>query len=80
MTGELVRTIFDSAGTTGTVRSQGWTGDVLVLEGDAATTSGVMRVRETITRTGPDEFAAVWQAKAGDTWSAYSVETLRRQR
>jgi hypothetical protein len=80
VTGEIVRTIFDSAQTMGTVRSPGWSGDVLVLEGDAASTEGTVRVRETITRRGPDELHAVWEAKSGETWSAYSIETLRRAR
>jgi hypothetical protein len=80
VTGEIVRTIFDSAQTFGTVRSRGWQADVLVLEGDASTAEGRVTVRETITRKGPDEFHAVWEARVGDTWSAYSVETLRRQR
>jgi hypothetical protein len=79
VTGEIVRTIFDSARTLGTVRSRGWTGDVLVLEGTAATTSGSVTVRETIRRIGPDEFHAVWEARTGETWSPYSIETLRRQ-
>ena len=76
----VVRTIFDSAKTFGTVRSKGWQGDTLVLEGDAVSAQGRVTVRETIQRKGPDEFHAVWEAKTGDTWSAYSVETLRRQR
>jgi len=80
MTGEIVRTIFDSEQTNGTVRSKGWTGDVLVLEGDAATSGGRITVRETIRKKGPDEFHAVWEAKSGETWSAYSVEILKRQR
>jgi hypothetical protein len=80
VTGEIVRTIFDSAQTFGTVRSAGWRGDELVLEGDAASTQGRVTVRETITRKGPDEFHAVWEMRVGEQWSAYSIETLRRQR
>jgi hypothetical protein len=80
VTGEIVRTIFDSAQTFGTVRSSGWRGDVLVLQGEAATTQGRVTVRETITRKSGDEFHAVWEARDGETWSAYSIETLRRQR
>jgi hypothetical protein len=80
VTGEIVRTIFDSAQTSGTVRSKGWSGDVLVLEGDVATSGGRATVRETITKQGPDEFHAVWEAKDGEAWSAYSVEILKRQR
>lgn len=79
VSGEIVRTIFDSQNTFGTVRSRGWNGDVLVLEGDAMTAQGTTTVRETITRKGADEFHAVWEAKDGETWSAYSLETLRRQ-
>jgi hypothetical protein len=80
VTGEIVRTIFDSARTTGTVRSRGWSGDVLILEGTAVTTGGSAPVRETIRRVGPDEFHAVWETRTGDAWTAYSVEKLRRQR
>lgn len=78
VSGEIVRTLFDSAQTIGTVRSKGWSGDTLVLEGDAHTAGGAARVRETITRKGPDEFHAIWEARTGDTWQPYSVETLRR--
>ena len=80
VSGEIVRSIFDSTGTHGTVTSKGWSGDTLVLEGDAKTGQGVVHVRETIERKGADEFHAVWEMKTGETWQAYSVETLRRQR
>lgn len=80
VSGEIVRMIFDSQQTVGTVRSLGWTGDELVLEGEAATRAGLLIVRETITRRGPDELHAVWEARIGQTWTTYSVETLRRQR
>jgi hypothetical protein len=80
VTGEIVRTIFDSAQTTGTVRSAGWKGNVLVFEGEVAASGGRVVVRETIEKKGLDEFHAVWEAKTGDTWSAYSVEKLVRVR
>lgn len=80
VTGEIVRTIFDSARTFGTVRSRGWSGDVLIFEGTVAATGGSAPVRETIRRIGPDEFHAVWETRTGDTWTPYSVETLRRRR
>jgi hypothetical protein len=80
VTGEIVRSIFDSTGTHGTVRSKGWSGDTLVLEGDATTVQGVVHVRETIEKKGADEFHTVWEMKTGEAWQAYSVETLRRQR
>jgi hypothetical protein len=79
VTGEIVRTIFDSARTSGTVRSRGWTGDTLILEGTATSTGGPATLRETIRRVGPDEFHAVWEARTSETWSPYSIETLRRQ-
>jgi hypothetical protein len=47
--GEITRTLFDSSGVTGTVRSKGWSGDSLVLEG---TINTGMRVRETISKRG----------------------------
>jgi hypothetical protein len=80
VTGEIVRTYFDSAGTSGTVRSRGWSGDVLIFEGTAAATGGSAPIRETIHRIGPDEFQAVWETRTGDAWTTYSVEKLRRRR
>lgn len=77
-TGEIMRLIFDSAGTFGTIRSRGWTGDTLVLEGEAKSSGGVLRVRETITRLGPDRFRAVWEAHRDGKWVVYSVELLSR--
>lgn len=46
----------------------------------AAATGGAAPVRETIRRIGPDELHAVWETRTGDTWTAYSIEKLRRQR
>ncbi len=73
--GEITRTLFDSSGITGTVRSKGWSGEVLVLEG---TIDAGARVRETITRRGARAFDAVWESNTDGTWSAYSVEHLTR--
>lgn len=69
--------MFDSSGTFGTVRSKGWEGERLELEGEA---TSALRVRETITRVGPDELHATWEALLDGTWTAYSVERLRRER
>jgi hypothetical protein len=80
VSGEIVRSIFDSAGTYGTVRSKGWAGATLVLEGDAQTSQGRMQVRETITRVSADEFGAVWEALVEGKWMPYSVEKLTRVR
>lgn len=80
VSGEIIRSIFDSAQNVGTVRSRGWTGDTLVFEGDVATSEGNARVRETIERKGPDQFHALWEMKNGDAWVAYSDETLTRRR
>ena len=78
-TGEIVRTIFQSNGNYGTVRAPGWEGDVLRLSGEVRTKDGVIEVRETITRLGPTEFRAVWEAVLGGKWTVYSVERLTRQ-
>lgn len=75
---EIFRTIFDSQGIYGVVRSAGWNGDVLVLEGEARTDQGAVPVRETITRTGPSTFRAVWEMRTGDAWVTYSIEELTR--
>ena len=76
--GELMRTIFDASGTYAVVRSAGWKGDTLVLDGEARSTGGTMRVRETIRRVNDDEFKATWEALRGTTWEAYAVETATR--
>lgn len=79
LTGELIRVIFDGSGTFATVRSPGWTGDELVLEGEARSKGGTVRVRETITRTSPQRFKAVWEAFRNGAWSTYAVEIVTRQ-
>ena len=78
-TGEVMRVIFDGSGVYATVRSPGWTGDTLVLEGEVQSKGGALPVRETITRVGPDEFRAVWEARRDGVWSPYSIERLTRQ-
>jgi hypothetical protein len=76
--GELVRTIFDASGTYAIVRSPGWKGDTLVLDGNAKSAAGTMRVRETIRRLSENEFKATWEALRGGKWSAYAIETATR--
>jgi len=78
-TGEIIRVIFDGGGGHAMVRSPGWKGDTLVLEGDSHGPNGPLRLRETITRTGPSEFHAVWEALREGAWKAYSVERVRRE-
>jgi hypothetical protein len=79
-TGELVRAIFDSQRTFGTVRSTGWAGDTLIFQGEAVAGGSRVTVRETIVRVGPDEFHALWESRDGQVWTAYSDERLRRIR
>jgi hypothetical protein len=78
VTGEIVRVILQSDGVLGTVRSRGWQGDTLVLEGDARQKPAPVHVRETIRREGPAKFTATWEAEANGKWVTYSVEKLRR--
>lgn len=78
VSGEILRVIFDSRGTYATVRSQGWDGDKLVLEGNSRGEKGEIRVRETITRLSSSEFKAVWEAYLDQDWITYSVETVSR--
>ena len=78
LTGELIRVIFDGSGTFATVRSLGWTGDKLVLEGEARSKGGTVRVRETISRTSPQRFEAVWEAFRNGAWTTYAVEIVTR--
>jgi hypothetical protein len=75
-TGLWMRTLFDSQGTVGTVRSKGWEGDTLVLAGHARAGDASVEVRETITRKAADRFDAVWEMKTPEGWVAYSVEQL----
>jgi hypothetical protein len=77
--GDILRYIFDGSGAHGIVRSRGWDGDRLILEGEAQSKGGSTKVRETITRVGPDRFNAVWEALQDGVWRAYSVEEVRRQ-
>lgn len=79
VTREIVRAIFDTRGTYGIARSRGWERDTLVLEGEARTAGGVVHVRETIVRAGPDHFTARWEAESEGRWTAYSVENARRR-
>ena len=76
--GELFRTIFDASGTYAVVRSPGWAGETLVLNGDARSSGGTMRVRETIRRLTANEFKATWEALRGGKWSVYAIETATR--
>ena len=76
--GELIRTIFDASGTYAIVRSPGWKGDTLALDGEAKSAGGVMQVRETIRRVSENEFRATWEARRGGKWSAYAIETATR--
>ena len=78
-TGEVMRTIFDKSGVYGVVRSRGWEGDRLVLEGEARSKGGTIRVRETISRVGPGEFTAVWEALRDGVWTTYSIERVTRR-
>ncbi|HEY8571915.1 hypothetical protein [Phenylobacterium sp.] len=79
LTGELIRVIFDKSGTRGEVRSKGWEGDKLVLEGEARSKGGTVRVRETITRKGPQRFDAIWEAHRDGKWTPYAVEVVTRR-
>ena len=73
LTREVIRVIFDGSGTFAPVRSPGWTGDKLVLEGEARSKGGTVRVRETISRLSPQRFEALWEAQRNGVWSAYAV-------
>jgi hypothetical protein len=76
--GDLFRTIFDASGTYAVVRSPGWKGDTLVLDGTARSDGGTIRVRETIHQVSKNEFRATWEALRGGKWSAYAIETATR--
>lgn len=78
VSGEIFRSVFDSQGVHGMIRSAGWKGDVLVLEGEARTPQGEVKVRETITRIDASSFRAVWEMRTGDAWVTYSIEQVTR--
>ena len=78
-TGEIMRVIFNDSGGYATVRSPGWKGDTLVLEGESYGPNGSLRLRETITRIGPSEFRAVWEMLKEGEWVPYSIERVTRQ-
>ena len=77
---EIVRTIFDASGVYAVVRSKGWSGDTLILEGEGWTAQGPIKVRETIVRVSRDEFKAVWEALRDGKWVPYSDEKVTRER
>lgn len=77
-TGGVIRIVFSGGGAFATFRAAGWTGDTLVFEGAVASKGSTLPLRQTITRIGPDEFRAVWEAKRDGAWRAYSVERLTR--
>jgi hypothetical protein len=79
LTREIIRVVFDGSGAFATIRSPGWEGDRLVLEGEVRSPGGTVRVRETITRQGRDRFRAVWEAYRNGAWVPYSIENLTRQ-
>jgi hypothetical protein len=79
LTGEIIRLVFDASGAFGTVRSPGWSGDKLVLEGEVRSKGGTIRVRETISRVSAQRFEALWEAYRNGAWSAYAVETVTRR-
>jgi hypothetical protein len=76
--GELFRTIFDASGTYAVVRSAGWKGGTMTLNGDARSSGGTMPVRETIVRLSDNQFRATWEAQRGGKWAVYAVETATR--
>jgi len=78
ITKEVIRIVFDGSGTYAIVRSPGWKEGTLVLEGDARSANGIVRVRETIKRVSPDEFHATWESLRDGIWRAYSVERMTR--
>ena len=78
-TGEIMRIVFDGSGTYAVVRSPGWTDGRLVLEGDARSAGGTVRVRETIRTVSENEFTATWEALRNGSWSAYSIERATRR-
>ncbi|HEX8232106.1 MAG TPA: hypothetical protein VF559_01995 [Caulobacteraceae bacterium] len=78
-TGGVIRMAFDGGGSFASLSSPGRKGDTLVLEGEARHEGGTTRVHQTITRVGPDEFRAVWEALRGGVWTAYSDEKVTRR-
>ena len=77
-TGDIIRVIFDGSGAFVVMRSPGWKGDTLVLEGDSSHLKGNTPLRQTITRLGPREFRAVWESKREGVWTAYADERVTR--
>jgi len=54
-------------------------GQKLVLEGEARSKGGGVRVRETISRISPQRFEAVWDAYRDGGWSTCAEETVTRR-
>ena len=60
------------------VRSKGWSGDTLVLEGDVQRGEGPCACANHQADRA-DEFEAVWEAFRDGAWSAYAIERLTRR-
>lgn len=74
--GGFSRIVFSEGGAYTILRSAGWKGDTLVFETDPA--AGAPRLRQTITRIGPNEFRAVWAMFRDGAWITYSDERVTR--
>lgn len=73
------RSIVANTGSTYHFTSPGWQADTLVWSGRMRAATGEVELRETIERTGPDSFTAVFHRKAGDDWVLQSNERLTRR-
>ena len=79
-TGEIMRVIFDKSGTYALMRGAGWQDGRLVLNGEARSAGGTIKVRETISCIDQNRFNARWEAFRNGSWSAYSDEHVVRRR
>lgn len=76
---QIVRVYLDSQGSYGVLRSPGWQGDTLQLQGQLTDKGVPTPVRETLRRAGPAELRARWELQQGGRWQLLRDEVLRRR-
>ena len=73
--GKIERFAFTSGGLFVHIESAGWQSNILVMTGTASDKTGETKIRETITKTGSQQFRALWESQSADgKWTTFADE------